>query len=525
MTMMRHSKTQSTGPLASVEPVLKPGQFEALRDLLAQYSGVYLDKTRQKVLTTGLAQRLAATGKTLETYAAHIAQPAGRAELQHLAELTLNHETIFFRNLPHMRALREVILPEMHRRKPTGVPIRIWSAGCATGEEPYSLAITALETFATQNARPVEIWATDLSELALAKARLGSYRGRSLSNVTPEIRARYFDPRGEAWFVNDRVRSLVRFEQLNLLEPFPDYARGVDIIFCQNVTIYFQLATCRALIERFYQSLEDGGTLFLGFSETLWNVHNGFRLQETHGSFVYYKEPYRPQPDVSTPPVQAPAPSRTSTRVSNSRQTRTPREGRPRTIAPRETSHTPGERPVQPSAKSANASQPSDSDIVQQGHALLSAGQVTEALDMLAQVPLNGPHAPQAVALIARAHANRGDLDLAVAEARRAIELDSLTTEAYLLLGMLYAQQGQLQSAVQHLERARYLDPEAALISFHLAEMYRQIQRREWALREYRNTLRKLATHPPDALLDGVAVRWVRDTCQRYVEILADEQR
>ncbi len=522
---MRHSKAQSTGPLASVELVLKPGQFEALRDLLAQYSGVYLDQTRQKVLTTGLAQRLAATDGTLEAYAAYIAQPAGRAELQRLAELTLNHETIFFRNLPHMRALREAILPEMHRRKPTGVPIRIWSAGCATGEEPYSLAITALETFATLNTRPVEIWATDLSELALAKARLGSYRGRSLSNVTPEIRARYFDPRGEAWLVNDRVRSLVRFEQLNLLEPFPDDARGIDIIFCQNVTIYFQLATCRALIERFYQSLEDGGTLFLGFSETLWNIHNGFRLQETHGSFVYYKEPYRTQPGAPGTPVQAPRPAGTRTAASDSRQTRSLREVRSRPILPPQARHTPGERRIPSPAKSSVEQQPSEPDIVQQGYTLLSAGRVTEALDLLTQVPLNGPHAPQAVALIARAHANRGDLDLAVAEARRAIELDSLTTEAYLLLGILYAQQGQLQSAVQHLERARYLDPEAALISFHLAEMYRQTQRHEWALREYRNTLRKLATHPPDALLDGVAVRWVRDTCQRYVEILADEQR
>ncbi len=524
--MMNSSEQPNTGRRSTVEITLKTGQFEILRNLLAQYSGVYLDETRQKVLTDGLVRRMAVTGLTLEAYAAHIAHPAGRTELQRLAELTLNHETIFFRNLPHMRALREIILPNMHQRKPWGMPIRIWSAGCATGEEPYSLAIIALETFISQNTRPIEIWATDLSEPALAKARLGSYRGRTLSNVTPELRARYFEQRGDAWFVNDRVRSLVHFEQLNLLEPFPDNASGIDIIFCQNVTIYFQLSTCRALIERFYQSLDDKGALLLGFSETLWNVHNGFRLQETRGSFVYYKEPSRQQTSISRTLVSPPQASRARTPRTDFRQTRPLREVHRRFVTPRATSHTSGGRTGQPpSAQSPGWQQPTDPDIVQQGHALLSAGQVAEALDLLAQVPLNGPHAPQAVALMARAHANRGDLDLAVAEARRAIELDSLTTEAYVLLGMLYAQQGQLQSAIQHLERARYLDSESALISFHLAEMYRQIQRRDWALREYRNTLRKLAAHPPDALLDGVAVRWVRDTCQRYVTILADEQR
>lgn len=523
---MMNPYSKSNVPRATTEVLLTASQFERLRDRLAQYSGVYLDATRQKVLTTGLAQRLAATGLTLEAYTAHIIHPHGHAELQRLAELTLNHETFFFRNMPHMRALREVILPEIHQRKPRGLPLRIWSAGCATGEEPYSLAITALETFSASFSRPIEIWATDLSEAALAKARLGSYRGRALSNVTPEVRVRYFEPRGDAWVVNERLRKLVHFEQLNLLEPFPPRAQGVDIIFCQNVTIYFQLATCRALIDRFYHSLDRGGVLFLGFSETLWNVHNGFRLQERLGSFVYYKEPFPRNAAPPKPPTPAPSTNQPSTPPVVTRTASPSRDLRTR---PLPSLDPPPPRGGQPdagtqAAPAAHTPTTSDLDIVQQGHALLAAGRVEEALDMLVRVPLDGPHAPQAVALIARAHANRGDLDLAVAEARRAIELDSLTTEAYLLLGILYAQQGQLPSAVQHLERARYLDPYAPLISFHLAEMYRQLHRRDAALREYRNTLRKLMAHPPEALLDGVAVRWVRDTCQRYVEVLADAQ-
>jgi Methylase of chemotaxis methyl-accepting proteins len=143
--------------------------FDRLRNLLAEYSGVYLDTAQQRVLESGLAQRLAALEETLEAYERRITAPAGRDELQRLTELVVNHETCFFRNAPHMKALRDTLLFEMHRRKPAGEPIRIWSAGCATGEEAYSLAITALETFGSTMIRPVEIWATDLSDLALEK--------------------------------------------------------------------------------------------------------------------------------------------------------------------------------------------------------------------------------------------------------------------------------------------------------------------------------------------------------------------
>ena len=124
---------------------LAPEQFARLRDLLAGYSGVYLDSARQRVLEVGLAQRLQVTNDDLAGYERRLSGAGGRDELRQLAELVLNHETFFFRNVPHLRALREVLLPDLHRRKPAGAPIRIWSAGCATGEEPYSLAITALE--------------------------------------------------------------------------------------------------------------------------------------------------------------------------------------------------------------------------------------------------------------------------------------------------------------------------------------------------------------------------------------------
>jgi chemotaxis protein methyltransferase CheR len=139
---------------------------------------------------------------------------------------------------------------------------------------------------------------------------------------------------------------------------------------------------------------------------------------------------------------------------------------------------------------------------------------------LLGKTPPDGQLAAQKLALIARAHANRGDLDLAAAEAQRALELDALTTEAYLLLGLVYLRQNQLPDAVRQFERARYLDSESPLIAYHLAETYRQLQQDDLALREYRNAVRRLTSQPPDALIDGVAVRWLIATCQRYMTVL-----
>lgn len=485
-------------------------QFASLRDRLADYSGVYLDLARLRLLEHGLAQRLHATGDDWAAYERRIQGPDGRDELRLLAELVLNHETIFFRNGPHLRALREVLLPELHRRKPAGAPIRIWSAGCATGEEPYSLAITVLETLGQPLARPVEIWATDLSELALQKARAGFYRGRALQNLPGDLLARYFTPKADGYLAGDALRALVRFEPLNLLEPFPRYASSIDIIFCQNVTIYFQLKTCQELIARFYGCLPAGGLLCLGFSETLWNIFDRFLSREVAGAYVYYKETL----ESSAPPAASASRRRVATAKLDQRPS-APGQVRPdaRSIGD------PRDRMFDREALASGRGL-SDQAALASGRELLAQGKTDEALRALGGVSPQSACAPHALTLTARAHADRGDLDLAAAEVQRAIEIDALDEEAQLLLGVIFGRQGQWSLAIQQLERARYLSADSALVSFYLAEAYRQDGRIDKAAREYRNTLRKLDVHPPGMLLDGVAVGWLRETCQRQMEYL-----
>ena len=162
----------------------------------------------------------------------------------------------------------------------------------------------------------------------------------------------------------------------------------------------------------------------------------------------------------------------------------------------------------------------SDQAALANGRELLGQGKTDEALRALRSVSPQSACAPQALTLTARAHADRGDLDLAAAEVQRVIEIDALNEEAHLLLGVIFGRQGQWPLAIQQLERARYLSVDSALVSFYLAEAYRQDGQIDKAAREYRNTLRKLDMHPPGELLDGVAVGWLRETCQRQIEYL-----
>ena len=140
---------------------------------------------------------------------------------------------------------------------------------------------------------------------------------------------------------------------------------------------------------------------------------------------------------------------------------------------------------------------------------------------MLRHIPLRSANVPEALTLIARVHADRGDLDLASAEVQRAIEIDALHHDAYLLLGRIASRQGQWAMAIQQLERARYLSSDAPIISFHLAEAYRQAGRAEKAVLEYRNAWQKLQKYPPGELLDGVAVGWLAETCQRHIKSIS----
>jgi chemotaxis protein methyltransferase CheR len=239
---------------------------------------------------------MAATGATgLQDYYDLLTRSARRTTemTELLNEITIG-ETFFFRNLPQIEALRKVILPAVVENK-LRLPfskIRVWSAGCSTGEEAYTLAILFMEEAAALKNIKFEVHATDLNERSLEKARAGIYGDYATRNLSLQLRQKYFTPHGDGKLlaVKDTVKSAVQFSRVNLLDDSRmTFMKNMDVIFCCNVMIYFDGAARTKVVQHFYNNLLPKSYLFLGHSESLFSINQQFQLVHFPGATAYYK--------------------------------------------------------------------------------------------------------------------------------------------------------------------------------------------------------------------------------------------
>lgn len=266
-----------------------------LRNMIETESGVVLNDAKLPHLSSVVRSRLAALGiPDAPRYMEFLTQgERGAAERRDLVSDLLIGETSFFRAPVLFQEFEKVIFPGLLERG-LHYPLPIWCAGCATGEEAYSVAIAALEGSGGRHTVPVTVRATDLHPRFLDTAREGVYAGQSLRDLPGRILERYFEPLGDGRYrVAEEVRRLVDFREMNLVDflsaPLPSARYAA--IFCRNVMIYFRSYTTRRLVERFHESLFDGGVLFLGHSETLWGITEVFRLEHLKKIFYYRKPP------------------------------------------------------------------------------------------------------------------------------------------------------------------------------------------------------------------------------------------
>jgi chemotaxis protein methyltransferase CheR len=247
--------------------------FERARTLIHERAGIALGDGKSEMVYSRLARRVRALG--MRGFREYLAQldDAGHPEWEHFVNALTTNQTDFFRELHHFSMLAD------HARGIEGRPVRVWSAASATGEEPYSIAITLCETFDTLMP-PVQILATDLDTRVLAQAREGVYPQEKVSGLDEERLKRFFlKGRGarEGFVrVRDAVRNLIVFRALNLREPKWNVESGFDAIFCRNVLIYFDKPTQRAVLERVASHLAPGGLYFAGHSESLLNAADLF---------------------------------------------------------------------------------------------------------------------------------------------------------------------------------------------------------------------------------------------------------
>jgi chemotaxis protein methyltransferase CheR len=266
-------------------------ELDEFRTLIEERSAILFDASRERFFAPRVNQYLRESG---EQDAAGLLRRirASNVEYDRFLESLLTQETSFFRYPAIFQALERVVLPEVQARKMWRNPrvLRIWSAGCSTGEEPYSIAITVADTLPFADAWQIEILATDISREALQAAERGVYAGRSLASVSPEQLQAHFKKLGDTWQVKPRLRRMISFAPMNLARSV--YVGRMDCIFCMNVLMYFSEERRNELLQRFYDALEPGGLFFLGHSESMKNAPVKFQTA-VYGDCQYYVKPVR----------------------------------------------------------------------------------------------------------------------------------------------------------------------------------------------------------------------------------------
>jgi chemotaxis protein methyltransferase CheR len=270
---------------------LDAGDFRLLRDLFAEACGLAFGPESRSVVERRLRERLVALGLSSFAEYYHLLRfdERGRSELEEAIDLVTINETYFFRESYQLRAYRNEILPMLPQIGKGSERLSVWSAGCSTGEEVYSIAMVTRETGMFQG-RSVRIFGSDISRRCVAAARRGVYGPSSFRAIPTEMRKRYFVERSDGSHVVDDIRSWCHFGHLNLLDSTRALVVGrVDVIFCRNVLIYFDDLSRRRVIEMFYDRLQPGGFLLLGHSESLLNVSTAFELVHLKEDLVYRK--------------------------------------------------------------------------------------------------------------------------------------------------------------------------------------------------------------------------------------------
>ncbi len=265
-------------------------ELDEFRILIEERSAIFFDASRERFFSPRVNQYLHESG---EPDAGGLLRRIRRSNVEYdrFLESLLTQETSFFRYPDVFQALERVVLPEVQARKLWRNPrsLRIWSAGCSTGEEPYSIAITIADTLPFADAWQIEILATDISREALQFAERGVYAGRSVANVSPERLQAHFKKLGDTWQVRPRLRRMISFAPMNLARSV--YVGRMDCIFCMNVLMYFSEERRNELLQRFYDALEPGGVFFLGHSESMKSARVKFGTA-VHGGCQYYVKPF-----------------------------------------------------------------------------------------------------------------------------------------------------------------------------------------------------------------------------------------
>jgi chemotaxis protein methyltransferase CheR len=469
-----------------MRPTLPHPLLSRLSDLLATQMGLYYPEKRWADLDRGMAAAAPVLGMGNTEACVHqlLSATLTRRQIEILASHLTVGETYFFREKKSFDVLEERIFPELmractHARR----QLRIWSAGCCTGEEPYSIAMLLDRLIQHSGEWNATILATDINPLFLQKAAEGIYGEWSFRDTPTWVRERYFKRRKKGQFeISPQIRKRVTFSYLNLAtDSYPSLTNGtnaMDVIFCRNVLMYFSPEWTRKIAQNFHRSLVDRGWLIVSPVEISGSLFAQFKAVPFPDAILYQKAAWTERTENPAPqangaeyraPMREPLPDRLS--MPGSMLAKKPQDGEisfpPQDIP---TGNLPADSPAQPAGAQHAGSHPAH-------------------------------HEARALCRIAHSYADLGELAEAIKWCEKAIAADKLDPAVHYLLATIHQELGQSEIAMQSLMRTLYLDPDFVLAHFGLGSLcLSQGQRRE-AERHFDNALSLLTPHPHDELL------------------------
>ncbi len=467
-----------------MKQAFEPAELASFRATVAQRLGLQFDESKRDELADVLRRRIEATDSPdVQNYLCLLGTslPELRAVVGHLTI----PETYFFRIPDHFRVLEEVVLPERIRAQSATRQLNILSAGCASGEEPYTIAML-MRGRVNLAGWQVNICGIDVNPAAIAKGKKGRYTAWSMREIDPTVKERWFRPQGRDFQLNDSIREMVSLEEGNLMDPQAPFwkPKTYDAIFFRNAFMYLSPEAGRAVVARMARSLAPGGYLLMGPAETLRGVSHDFHLCHTHETFYYQlrtgnsravnnhldvftpaPESSRPVDDAEMPPMEIGSDWANSIRQATERVrelTRTPKRSREA-------------KPVKANRAPADLSG---------AMKLLQEERFEQALQVLDRLPAEAQTSPDVQVLRAALLANRGDLAKAEDVCSSVLKMDELNAGAYYVMALCREQANERQKAMEHDLTAIYLDPSFAMPHLHLGLLAKRSGELELAMQE-----------------------------------------
>lgn len=446
--------------------------YEKFRDLIANETGLYFPEKKRADLERGVLEGLARSKfESVEEYFAALSENPANGEMAGLVTLLTIGETYFYRDEGQFHLLQREVLPKLiTERVATTRRLRVWSAGCSTGEEPYSLAIILRELVPYIDTWDVQILATDINRKSLEQAREGCYGDWSFRTMPDEWLDKYFFlSSSNTYYISETIKSAVRFEHLNLKDNvYPSFLNrtvDIDLIVCRNVAIYFNQDTTNQIMDRFSCSLIDGGWLLMGASDPIPPA-NKFWARNHSGVFIYQKKTAGIDP-------------RQRERKNRERRTTGTAGGRL------------GSRPIKLPAPDPIAESPT---LLEMGQPVLAAGKLEAKLK-------DEPQAVEALYLLAKAELAQANLSKSRALAEQAIALDKLNVKTYYLLSTIYQAMDEDHKAIEALKKAVYLDKEFIPGHFSLACLYQRQGNPGLAGKGFKNVIKLMIGRRKDEIV------------------------